>query len=48
LPPLAIGLGHDCRQRYVSDLIDRLETQAGFFVSERVKAIILRAAGEMA
>jgi predicted nucleic acid-binding protein len=32
----------------VSDLIDRLETQAGFFVSEHVKSIILRAAGELA
>ena len=31
----------------VSGLIDRLEIQAGFFVSERVKSIVLRAAGEM-
>ncbi len=32
----------------VSDLIDQLEVQAGFFVSERVKSIVLRAAGETA
>ena len=30
----------------VAVLIDQLETVAGFFVSERIKSIVLRAAGE--